>query len=204
MNHHDPDMINRLIGTFTDLQERWEHAPESFDWASLQALAAQGAQAYNDGAGPSFHALALDGVPHSEFHERFLAHSLQAGFDAFKLAHPGSGVVTLPVIDHASLAEAALSNPSSARMRASLMELARARFAPLVRDVQNGTPATACPWYDMVDACAESIPQDLLEQLAPELARPHRGEKRENGVDPIEGYLTDAETIVESRTQPYG
>jgi hypothetical protein len=203
MSQQDVDQINRLIGRFMDLQEQWECAPAAFDWSALQVVARDGALAYNEGAGPSFHALALDGVQHGELHERFLAYSLEAGFDPFKLARAGSGTTEIPVIDHAGLAEAALSNASSSRMRASLMEIARARFAPLAQEIQSGkTPA---PWlFRVVEACAESIPLDLLEQIAPELARPHHGQVKKQSVDPVEGYLSAAELIVESGTKPYG
>jgi hypothetical protein len=204
MHQHDPDTINRLIVEFTDLLERWESNPQAFDWEKLQTLAEKGAHAYNEDAGPSFHALAIDGMQHGEFHERFLAYSVKAGFDPFKLVRPGAGVAAIPVIDHASLAEAAMSIPSSARMRAFLMELAQARFAPLVNDIEAGKPAASCPWYDMMEACAETIPLNLLEKLAPELAKAHHGEKREHAIDPTEGYLTDAEAIIETGTQPYG
>lgn len=204
MSGHDPNRINRLIGKFTDLQELWESAPDAFDWASLQALAREGAHAYNEGAGPSFHALALDGAQHGEFHERFLAYSLHAGFDPFKLARVGTGTPEIPVIDHASLAEEADSNPSSTRMRASLMEVARARFAPLAQEIEGGKPNSS-PWLvRVVEACAESIPVDLLEEIAPELVKPHRGEAKVQSVDPIEGYLSAAEIIVDSNSKPYG
>lgn len=204
MTQHDPDQINRLIGEFTDLQERWELDAGGFDWSRLAALAAQGANAYNEGAGPSFHALALDGVQHSEFHERFLAESLRAGFDPFELAHPGTNVPPVPVVDHADLADAARSNPSSARMRASLMELARARFTPFVEEARSGKATPSPAWLELVEACAESIPLDLLEQIAPELAKEHHGEIRREAVDPIEGYLSSAEIIVENNSRPYG
>lgn len=204
MHTHDPDEINRLIGEFVDLQEQWESEPDGFDWNRLQALAQRGAHAYNEGSGPSFHALALDGVQHSVFHERFLGYALQAGFDPFKLVRPGSGVTEIPVIDHASLAEATLSNPSSARMHASLMELARARFTPLTQEAQSGTQQLSAESFHLIEACAESIPLDLLEQIAPELAKPHRGEGRQQAVDPVEGYLSSAEIIVETGSRPYG
>lgn len=204
MSHHAPDEINHLIGEFTDLQERWERDPHAFDWTRLQELARKGAHAYNENAGPSFHALALDGVPHREFHERFLADSLHAGFDPFKLAQTGTGTAPVPVIDHAGLAEAALSNPCSARMRASLMEEALARFTPLVREIREGKSASASWWFGVVEACAESIPLQLLEQIAPELARPHHGETRRQAVDPVEGYLSTAEVIVDTSSKPYG
>lgn len=203
MRPHDPDEINRLIGEFVDLQESRESNPDAFDWGKLQTLARNGAHAYNEDAGPSFHALAIDGVQHSEFHERFLAYSLQAGFDPFKLARPGTGVAAIPVIDHANLAESALFNPSSARIRALLMELARTRFTPLAQEIQAGKPFSS-EWFDVIDACAESIPLDLLEQIAPELAKAHHGEAREQAVNPIEGYLTAAEAIVETASRPYG
>jgi len=202
MHDDSSDEINRLIGEFTDLQERWEAEPHSFDWEKLRALATTGAHAYNEDAGPSFHALALDGVPHGEFHERFLGYSVQAGFDPFKLARTGAGPA-IPVIDHAGLAEAAQSNPSSARMRAALMELARARFTPLANEIRGGMQASAFPWYATVQASAESIPLDLLERLAPELTSAHQGEKSKSVINPIEGYLTDAEAIVDTR-RPYG
>lgn len=204
MGQFDPNKINRLIGGFTDLQEQWENDPAAFDWTSLQALAQEGASAYNEGTGPSFHALALDGVIHGEFHERFLAFSLEAGFDPFKLVRAGSGGTELPVLDHSDLADASLSNPSSARMRTTLMELARARFTPLAQEIQAGKQATS-PWsFRVMEACAESIPVDILEQISPELAKSHHDQKRKQSVDPIEGYLTSAELIIESNSKPYG
>lgn len=204
MSERDPDAINRLIGEFMDLQEEWEKNPEAFDWPRLQALAQKGAHAYNEGAGPSFHALAFDGVWHSEFHERFLACLLHAGFDSFKLARVGTATAEIPVIDHELLSEAALSNPSSARMRALLMEIARARFEPVAQEIQQGKPESFERWLPMVAACAESIPLDLLERIAPELAREHHAPVRRERVDPVEGYLCTAEVIVDSHSQPYG
>jgi hypothetical protein len=206
MSEHDPNAINRLIIGFTDLQERWESDPDNFDWSQLQALSREGAQAYNEGAGPSFHALAIDGAPHTEFHERFLAYSLQGGFDPFKLSRYGSGTGEIPVIDHASLAEASFSSPSAARMRATLMEIARARFAPLTQ-ASGGTRKL----YDaglsrQVEACAESIPLDLLAEIEPELTKRHPGEPKAQAVavDPVEGYLSAAEMIVDGNLKPYG
>lgn len=204
MSEHDPNEINRLVGEFMDLQERWECDPNTFDWAPLQALAQKGAHAYNEEAGPSFHALALDGAQHSEFHERFLGYSLQADFDPFKLARAGSGTEEIPVIDHASLAEAALSNPSSSRMRASLMEVARVRFEPLAQEIERGKPKSSLWLYRVAEACAESIPLDLLERIEPELAKAHHGEVKGQAVDPVEGYLSTAEVIVDSNSKPYG
>lgn len=204
MTPHDPDEINRLIGEFTDLQEEWENDADAFDWGRLQALAKKGAHAYNECCGPSFHALAIDGVPHTEFHERFLAYLLHAGFDPFKRSMVGTATAEIPVIDHASLADAALWNPSSARMRALLMELARARFEPSVDEIRASDPPSSHPLFMTMEACAESLPLDLLERISPELAREHHNETRVQSVDPIEGYLTSAEAIVESNRKPYG
>jgi hypothetical protein len=203
MSQYDPDAINRLIVEFMNLQEEWERDPDAFDPARLQELADKSAHAYNENAGPSFHSLAFDGVWHSAFHERFLACLLQAGFDPFKLVHPGTGAAVAPVIDHADLAEAALSNPSSARMHAALMELATAQFASLADDIQSGKAADPSLWLGMVEACAASIPRDLLERISPELVREHHGEVRRDAVDPVEGYLSTAEVIADGN-QPYG
>lgn len=204
MSEQDPNEINRLIGEFLELQERWESDPNGFDWTALQALARKGAFAYNEGAGPAFHTLAIDGAQHGELHERFLVYSVQAGFDPFKLSRMGSGTTEIPVIDHASLAEAAQYNPASARIRALLMELACAKFEPLAQEMQSGKAKSSQWLYRVIEACAESIPLDLLERIAPELAQAHHGEAREQTVDPIEGYLSTAETIVESNSKPYG
>jgi hypothetical protein len=190
-----------------DLQEQWESDPSAFDWSPLQALARDGAQAYNEGSGPSFHSLALDGVQHSEFHERFLAWVLQAGFDPFKLAQAGSGNARIPVIDHAGLADAASANQSSARMQASLMEAARARFEPLAGEIQAGRPLSSdIGLLQQIEASAESIPHDLLEKLAPELARSHQAKSKvrtADPVNPVEGYLSSAEVIIDN-SKPYG
>ncbi|WP_292935225.1 hypothetical protein [Noviherbaspirillum sp.] len=202
MPQHDPDEINRLIVEFIDLQESWERAPSSFDWSRLQALARKGARAYNEEAGPSFHALALDAVTHSEFHERFLSYLLEADFDPFKLARPGTGVAAIPVIDHADLAEASRSNPSSARMRAALMEVARPRFASLAQRVREGQGLSP-ELFALVESCAESIPLDLLEQIAPELAKEHHGDPQRQPINPTEGYLSAAEFIVDIGSKPY-
>jgi hypothetical protein len=204
MAQHDPDEINRLVWHLTDLQETWENQREAFDWAALEALAQTGAHAYNEGAGPSFHSLALDAVEHREFHERFLGYLLQAGFDPFKLSFNGAGVEALPVIDHADLAQAATWNPVSERMRATLMELARARFEPLAKEVESGKEAAAQPMFATVEACAESIPEDLMRRIAPELVRPHRGTIRKKSVNPVEGYLSTAEVEVEGSRTPVG
>jgi hypothetical protein len=197
------DDINRLIGEFTYLQETCEQDPVHFDWMRLEALAQDGAQAYNDGAGPSFHALALDGVDHTAFHERFLEFLLKAGFDPFHLARAGTGVAPIPVIDHASLREAADINPSSARMHALLMQVARDRFAEAA-DQAAAHGGIAPEMAQVVAACAESMPSDLLERIAPELVSPRQTSRRRSAVDPVEGYLSPAEIIVESRHVPYG
>jgi hypothetical protein len=203
MSQNDPDAVNRLIGKFSDLQEIWESNPETFDWPALEALAQNGAQEYNEGAGPSFQALALDAVEHTEFHERFLAFLLKAGFDPFRLARPGTGAAPVPVIDHADLADNADSNPSSARMRAALMELARVRFGPLA-DEARSKGRISSDMYPVIEACAESIPLDLLEAIAPDLATSHHGESDRRSVNPVEGYLSSAEATVESGHAPYG
>lgn len=196
--------INRLIGEFMDLQEAWEIAGADFNWDALEALARQGAHAYNEGAGPSFHALTLDGVEHTEFHERFLDFLLQAGFDPFVLVSTGSATAPLPVIDHADLAEAARSNQSSARMRASLMALASVRFKPLINDALTGKKLEVSPLYAAFLACTESMPEDLLLRIAPELAGPRNARVERKNVNPVEGYLSSAEVEVERGQRPYG
>ncbi|RJF96536.1 hypothetical protein D3870_19000 [Noviherbaspirillum cavernae] len=201
---HDPNTINRLIGRFADLQERWQNNPASFDWADLQALAQEGAHAYNEGAGPSFHALALDGTQHTEFHERFLTYSLEAGFDPFKLVKAGSGDTELPVIDHAGMAEEAQWNASSARMRAALMDVARTHFTPLAQEMRDGKADLPQEQLRIVEAGAESIPADLLEQIAPNLLKSPDRVERKQDVDPVEGYLSTAEVMVDSNSKPYG
>jgi hypothetical protein len=112
--------INHLVGEFMTLYEQWEDDPARFAWEPLQALAREGAQAYNEGFGPSFHILAFDGYPHGEFHERFLGYLLDAGFDPFKLVPSAGGEKLIPVFGHIGLAEAAQDNPVSARMQAML------------------------------------------------------------------------------------
>jgi hypothetical protein len=204
MVHHDAHEINRLVGEFTDLQEQWERNPSAFDWRALQSLAQRGAQAYNEGGGPSFQSLALDGMRHGEFHERFLADMLRAGFDPFKLAQAGNGGHPIPVIDHANLAEAAEDNPSSQRMRASLMDLARMRFERFANEVQLGKQASASPLYDIVDACAESIPEDLLQMIDSRLVERARSTPARRAINPVEGYLSTAEMQIENSRRPHG
>jgi hypothetical protein len=199
----DVDAINRLIGRFTDLQEAWERDPHGFDWSHLQALAREGAQAYNESTGPSFHALAIDGIAHTPFHERFLIESLQAGFDPFKLVPAGDDAPALPVIDHAGLAEEAHSNSSSARMHAELMDVARARFEPVVLEMQDKNVDPPAWLMEVAEACAESIPADLLAQIAPELSPPP-GAMKKRRVNALEAYLSAAEMIVDNRNNTYG
>jgi hypothetical protein len=112
--------INRLVGEFMTLYELWEDDPARFAWEPLRALANEGALAYNEGLGPSFHILTFDGYPHGEFHERFLGYLLDAGFDPFKMVPSTSGTKLVPVFGHAGLAEAARENAFSARMQDAL------------------------------------------------------------------------------------
>jgi hypothetical protein len=84
------------------------------------------------------------------------------------------------------------------------MELALGRFTPLAQEIQAGKPGLTSGWYEVVTACAESIPLDLLERIAPELATSRHEETSRQAVDPIEGYLSTAEMIVEAQSKPYG
>jgi hypothetical protein len=203
MAPHDPHHINRLVSDFMDLQEAWERAPDAFDWNALQSIVEQGAQAYNEGYGPSFHSLALDGVRHSVFHERFLDALLRSGFDPFKLASVGTQSAPIPVLDHALLAEMAHTNASSARMRSALLDLARKRFEPLAQEVESGKNAYTLPLFDSAKACAESIPDDLLLRIAPELVSGARGDGGDTQ-GAKEGYLTQAELQLERSWRPHG
>jgi hypothetical protein len=166
MNMQPPNDINRLMGQFLDLQERWEDVPENFNWEALRALAVEGAHAYNEGLGPSFQILAVDGMQHGEFHARFLDYSLAAGFDPFKLARAGSGRGVVAVFGHEALAAAAAQNSWSANMRAQLQDLARTRFGPEF--------AVAGYSHDDLEQtialCGDSIPADVLERLSAALA----------------------------------
>lgn len=202
MTQQQPDEINRLIGTFMALQEEWEDQPDAFDWHALDALAREGAQAYNEGAGPSFHALAFNGVPHTELHVRFLQALVAAGFDPFHVEF-GAASTGIPVIDHAGLAEAAQSNPASAQMHAALLDLARERFAPLLAGAASSDPETQAGLYRLCEACAESIPSDLLQQVSPELARQREPRRQRRPATPDEGYLSAPESIIDSGT-PHG
>lgn len=198
----DSHAVNNLVGDFMDLQEAWESNPDGFDWSKLDAIVQQGALAYNEGNGPSFHSLALDGVRHSIFHERFLAALLAAGFDPFRLASAGTGGEPIPVIDHSVLAESAEGNASSARMREALMQRAYGYFEPLAAEVEAGRDPHEHPLYAQLRACAESIPDDLMQRIAPELAGTQPGGAPLHGIK--EGYLTSAEMQVEQRGRPVG
>lgn len=202
MPQPDSQAINNLVAAFMDLQEAWESDPDGFDWRPLDAIVQQGAEAYNEGSGPSFHSLALDGVRHSMFHERFLAGLLEAGFNPFMLTSAGSGGQPIPVIDHAVLAESAAVNPSSARMREALMEHARDHFEPLLRLAENGDDPRAHPLFAPLRACAESVPDDLLQRIAPEMGSNSSAGAPLSGMK--EGYLTTAELQAERQRRPLG
>lgn len=149
--------INRLVGEFMGQYEEWEEAPESFDWDRLKALAQAGAQAYNEGFGPSFQILAFDGYVHAEFHERFLGYLLDAGFDPFMTVPAPNGHGYMPVFGHDGLAAAAVTNPASARMLARLQGLARDQLGK----------ADAEERRRIIMLCPESIPVDVLKEFAP-------------------------------------
>lgn len=161
MSTSKPGDINLLVGQFMGLYEEWEDQPSRFDWAALQSLAGDGAQAYNEGYGPSFQVLAFDGYPHGEFHERFLTYLLQAGFDPFHTVVAASGQSPIPVFGHDGLADAAKGNPVSARMLATLQALARQRFGGDQPDVDGEA------LQRIVLLCHESIPDDVLAKIAP-------------------------------------
>jgi hypothetical protein len=162
MDMQQPNDINRLMGQFLDLQEQWEDVQQNFNWEALRTLAIEGAHAYNEGLGPSFQILAIDGMQHGEFHSRFLDYSLDAGFDPFKLVHAGSGRGVVAVFGHEALAAAAPQNSWSAKMHARLQDLARTRFGP-------GFDAAAYSSEDLeqiIAICGDSIPADVLEKLS--------------------------------------
>ncbi|MFZ6645247.1 hypothetical protein ACO0LO_06000 [Undibacterium sp. TJN25] len=158
--------INRLIGDYLYLEERWQDDPSRFPWMELEALAKAGASAYNEGKGLSFHLLALDGMQHAEFHEKFLAYSLAAGFDPFKVVFTGNGLNLTTVINHRGLAESAQSNPASASMQEMLRQKARQRF---VAEGASGYRSLE-EMASAIVLCADSIPEDLMEQLVPKHA----------------------------------
>src|SRR5471030_1100706 len=162
MTMQKPNEINQLIGQFLELQEQWEEDPEHFNWAALQTLAIAGAGAYNEGKGPSFQILTIDGMHHVEFHARFLDYSLEAGFDPFKLALAGSGRGVVAVFGQESLAWSAQDNPWSARMLAVLHDLARRRFdSEFVPSAYTRTALEQTLLY-----CRDAIPKDVVEKLA--------------------------------------
>lgn len=162
MNMQPPNDINRLMGLFLDLQEQWEDFPENFNWEPLRQLAIESAHAYNEGLGPSFQILAIDGMQHGEFHARFLDYSLDAGFDPFKLVPAGSGRGVVAVFGHEALAAAALQNSWSAKMHARLQNLARTRF-----DLEfDGTAYSDEDLEHIIALCGDSIPADVLKKLS--------------------------------------
>jgi hypothetical protein len=164
--------INALLGEFFDLQEQWESDPAGFHWEGLKALAQKGAHAYNDGAGAPFHALVLDGVCHTDFHDRFLSYSIEAGFDPFMLVTGSSGKPVNPVISHDSLAQASLTNKVSQRMRTALMDIARQRFSRLLeRDFKDTSDDANADVFAIIQACSKSLPLEILKEFAPELAK---------------------------------
>jgi len=155
-----PNDINQLVGQYLDLQEQWQDSPETFNWEGLRAVASAGANFYNEGNGPSFQILAIDGMEHGEFHLRFLEDSLRAGFEPFKLVQLGSGRGVAPVFSHESLAYAALQNPWSARMQACLYNVARTRFG--LNEV-DGINARGSDFARVIEFCRDSIPPDVIE-----------------------------------------
>lgn len=162
MSMQKPNEINQLIGQFLELQEQWEDHPDHFDWEALKGLAAAGAAAYNEGNGPSFQILTIDGMHHGEFHARFLEYSLAAGFDPFKLAQAASGRGVVAVFGHEALAVSAEDNPWSAKMLAALHSLARRRFdAEFVPAAYSKANLEQTILY-----CRDSIPKDVLDKMS--------------------------------------
>ncbi|GAB3541469.1 hypothetical protein GCM10027343_11990 [Noviherbaspirillum agri] len=201
MNRHDDADINWLTGEFLAYAEEWEGNPQSFSWNKLKSLAEKGATAYNEGSGPSFHALALDGVAHGELHFRFLEYSLLSGFDPFKLTRSGTGSVPGPVINHEDLAEASLANAWSERMRDLLFGEARKRFE--VRNTADGSnDAVSAEARRIIEACAPSIPLDLLKRMSPGMVSAHPTRVVRQPVNAVEGYLSSAEVVAENGATP--
>jgi hypothetical protein len=164
MNMQKPNDINQLVGQFLDLQEQWEDFPENFNGAALKELASAGANSYNEGNGPSFQILCIDGLQHGEFHLRFLEYSLEAGFDPFKLVLAGSGQAVTPVFGHESLAYAAKQNPWSSKMQVCLQNFARTRFGS-----ESEIEEISLSGIDLtrtIEYCQDSIPVDVLEKLS--------------------------------------
>ena len=152
--------INSMVGEFMEEYEQWEDNPAGFDWERLETLARAGAQAYNQGAGPSFQILVFEGYPYAEFHERLLGYLLDAGFDPFKTVQMAGASSYVAVFGHEGLAEAALSNPVAARMHQRLQGLARARLA-------SADPAER---QHIIQLCSESIPAEVLAEFAEAVA----------------------------------
>jgi hypothetical protein len=201
MNQHDGIDINWLLGEFFALEEEWKEDPLAFTWDKLRTLAWTGARAYNEGRGPSFHALAIDGMIHNEFHYRFLLYSIEAGFDPFKLTCAGTGPSS-SVISHDDLAEASLANPWSARMRELLFEEASKRF-PL-QDVENAPEdVVGEAGIRTIEACAPSIPVALLERVSPELVSYHPRKADGHKINAVEAYLSVAEVAAEDSKSPW-
>jgi hypothetical protein len=164
MNIQKPNDINQLVGRFLDLQEQWEDSPGNFNWAALKELASTGANSYNEGNGPSFQILCIDGLQHGEFHLRFLEYSLEAGFDPFKLVRVGSGQAVAPVFGHESLAYAAKQNLWSGKMQACLQNFARTRFGSEIEI--EGISLSGVDLTRTIEYCQDSIPVDVFEKLS--------------------------------------
>jgi hypothetical protein len=148
--------INRLVGDFMGLYESWQEAPESVNWGSVRTLASQGAQAYNEGNGPSFQILAFDGYPLGEFHERFFNYLLDEGFDPFMTLHSPIPTNRVAVFNHEGLADMAPHSPAAMRMLQRLREIARKRLLA----------ADSVERRFIVQLCKESIPADILQEIA--------------------------------------
>lgn len=162
MTMQKPNEINQLIGQFLELQEQWEEDAGRFNWDALKTLAAAGATAYNEGNGPSFQILAIDGMQHGEFHARFLAYSLEAGFDPYKLVPAASGRGVVAVFGHESLALSAQDHPWSAKMLEQIQRVARRRF-----DTEFLPSAyTKAELEQTLQHCRDSMPQDVAAKLA--------------------------------------
>jgi len=160
MSMPKPNEINQLIGQFLDLHEVWEDDHERFDWNKLSALAVAGATAYNEGNGPSFQILAIDGMHHDEFHARFLTASLEAGFDPFHLVPSSSGRGVATVFGHESLAEAAGKNTWSAQMLTAIQNLGRRRF-----DTEfDPSTYSAGELAQALQLFRDTLPTDVLEK----------------------------------------
>ena len=85
-----------------------------------------------------------------------------------------------------------------------LKDLARTRFSALVQQPSVNAAAPDAALMQAVIACAESIPLDMLERIAPELAESQRRGVPPQRVDPIEGFLSTAEVRVYRSSENYG